>query len=353
MDLVKLPSILRRWLWVIVSVVAVTGLVLGLRSSMTPAVYEAQVRIQITAPPAEGVPLLDTGNRSASYLRDDLTLVRNNLLVVVGSREVYDRTIQHLGLQGHDRAYQVDVRPLRDSDFIDLLISVQTPDRAPAIANTHAQQAIKYYGELRAKPAAALKAFLATQLASTQGTMASGTEAAPAPTPSAAGTVEARDAEARQAHETYQLLLKKHAEAALAEEQALRAHHIQVVEPAAAPTRRAWARNFGTLVGLSLVGSLGLGLLLAMLLESLFPRTSRAQATPASRMTRSANGVARSSRPAWPPSWTADPATRGANGAARSSRSTWPSWMVDAVTRSTNGVTPSAVVDEPASEAER
>ena len=296
MDLVKLPSILWRWLWVIVSVVAVTGLVLGLRIRTTQSVYEAQVRIQITAPQAEGVPLFDIGNRSASYLRDDLTLVRNNLLVVAHSREVSDRTIQQLDLQGEDRAYEVNARSVRDSDFIDLLVSARTPDLAQAIANAHAAQAIQYYGELRAKPATATKNFLAAQLLSAQETVrSSGTAVASAPAPGDAGAAEANVAaspEARQARETYQLLLKKHAEAALAEENALRANYIQVVEPAVAPTRPAWARKFATLVGLSLVGSLGLGLLLALLLESLFQRTRLARATLASQVTGSADGLA-------------------------------------------------------------
>lgn len=269
MDLVRLPSILWRWRWVIASVVTVTAVALGLRLWTTRSVYEAQVRVQITAPQFEDVPLFSTGNRSSSYLRDDLTLARNNLLVVARSRVVHDRTIRQLELTGQDAAYHVDVRPLRDSDFVDLVVLARAPKLAEHIANVHAAHAIRYYGELRAKPAAATKDFLAEQLLAAAERLRAADATASA---LAVPTASTAPADIRQERETYELLLKKHAEAALAEENALRATYIQVVEPAVAPTRPASARKFFALAGLSLVGSVGLGMLLALLLESVVGR---------------------------------------------------------------------------------
>ena len=283
MDLIKLPSILQRWWWVLASVVIVTGLVVGFRLNTARTVYEARTKIQITAPQGEDVSLFDTGASSSSYLRDDLVLVRNNLLTVVRSREVYDRTIQQLDLEGQDRAYTVDVRPLPDSNFVDLRVSARTPTLAQALADAHAVQALRYYGELRAKPVAATKDLLAVQIESARRALLGGA--------SAPGDNRVTVAEAQQAHDTYQLLLKKRAEAVLAEENALRATYIQVAERAAAPTQSAWVGKFVKLVGLSLVGSLGLGLLLALLLESLFEQQSATRAMYTDRLNRIGGGV--------------------------------------------------------------
>lgn len=288
MDLVQLPAIVWRWRWVIVAVVAVPVLAQGLRLGTSSTPYEAAVRVQITAPPLEDVQLLETGNRSSSYLRDDLTLVSSNFRAVVSSPEVYDRTIQQLHLQGRDRAYKVTASPVFDSNFIDLLVAARNPSTAQAIVNAHAAQAIRYYGELRAQPAAATKDFLDAQIGSLRATLTSSSAVAAGATAasqaSASPAVVAASVEAQQARDTYQLLLSKRAEAALLEQDALRATYIQVVEPASAATRKAWIRTAVILLGLSLVGSMGLGLLLALLLESLFRRASVPPAAQAGQM---------------------------------------------------------------------
>jgi hypothetical protein len=268
MDLMKLPSILMRWWWVIASVVVLTGLIVGFRLHRAQATYQTQVRIQITAPQGEEVPLFDTESSSSSFLRDDLVLVRNNLLAVVQSGEVYNRTGQQLDLQDQDWAYTVDVRSIPDSNFVDLLVSARTPALAQAIADVHAVQAIRYYGELRAKPAAATKSLLAEQIDSTWKILTSGS--------SGQSDTTAAPAQIQQARDTYQLLLKKMAEVTLAEENALRATYIQIAEPAATPTRSTSAATAVGIVGLALVGSVGFGLLLALGLESFLQRRSGA-----------------------------------------------------------------------------
>lgn len=162
MELISLLRIIQRWLWLILSMMVTTTLVLGFRLHMTEPIYEAQVKLQLTAPQQEDVALFD--RYRSSNLRDEMTVARNNFIEVLQSREVYNRTTRQLGLEGEDVTYAMDVRPLRDSDFIYVTVRGRTPKLAEEIANAHVNAAIGYYGEVRAKPATAAKNFLAEQL---------------------------------------------------------------------------------------------------------------------------------------------------------------------------------------------
>jgi len=386
MELIGLLRVLWRWLWLILSVTLVTVLGLGFRLRMTGPVYQAQVKVQLTAPQQEDVALFDR-YRSTS-LRDEITVARNNFIEVLQSREVYNRTIAQLGLKGEDAAYTLEVRPLRDSDFIYIFVRGRTPELAAEIANTHVSAAITYYGEVRAKPATAAKNFLAEQLRIAEEEFRSAEKAftefqvensiatlqteltiyqklveqlqlernrrmLEGPTSRAIQATEAlldalrlererayaqgdsemvkrfdeaiarytaqledlremtsatahvdsilakRRAElerlvmlgpgynvlqenVRQARERYQLLLDKYTEAVLKENTVQAASFIQVVEPALAPARPAPTR-MKTLLGLAVVGSLGLGVMLAFVLESLTSYQAAPMPVPARR----------------------------------------------------------------------
>jgi uncharacterized protein involved in exopolysaccharide biosynthesis len=162
MELTNLLGIIWRRLWLIVSLMVVAGLVLGFRYSIAEPLYEARVKLQLTIPQNEEVELFDR-YRSIS-LRDEMTVVRNNFTEVLQSREVYDRTIARLQLEGADADYVLDIHPVRDSDFIHAMVKARSPEVAEEIANTHVDAAIEYYGEMRAKPASAAREVLARQL---------------------------------------------------------------------------------------------------------------------------------------------------------------------------------------------
>lgn len=266
MDLTRLPAILWRWRWVMLSVVVVTIVAAVLHLRRATPVYRASVRIQLTAPQDADISLLDVGNPSTSTLRDDLTLTQNNFETVVQSGTVRSRTVERLGLDGGEAAYGVTISPVPDSNFVDLVVSARTANVARSIADVHAAQAIRYYGELRAKPAGDTKKLVAEQLQSARAAL----ESAAAPKSSESAT-----AEVDVARSTYQFLLKKYADASLAAENAARVTYIQIAEPATLPLAPA-ARGLATFIGFSLVGALGLCVLLALLLESLFTHTRRA-----------------------------------------------------------------------------
>ena len=318
MELSRFLVVLRRRWWLILAFVAVTALVLGLRMRSAPNMYEAQAKLQLTAPPQEDVSVFPQ-NR-ASSLRDEMTIARNNLIELLKSREVDSRVAKRLGPGRLDPSYSLDVSPVRDSDFLYVTVRASSPTQAADIVNALAAEAIAHYGEIRAKPAVATKSLLDDQvsaaekdyraaedafaafrlenhlstldqdLATSQQLLQQGlleqdkASVAGTSSTSADDLVAKRQADVKRlvalqpqyallqgklaaAGDNYQLLLKKQSEASVTESQARSAAYIQVIEPAAAPAQPVVART-GVLFGLALLGSLGLAVVLAFLIEA-------------------------------------------------------------------------------------
>lgn len=166
MDVVKLLRILWRHIWIIASVMLAVALGFGLRLWSAVPTYEAQVKLQITVPQQEDIEVYE--RYRASNARDELTVARNNFNEVLQSRAVMERVADELKLTGADAEYTVDVRPIRDADFNYITVAARTPASAAAIANAHVAAALSYYGDMRAKPAATAREFLAAELATAQ-----------------------------------------------------------------------------------------------------------------------------------------------------------------------------------------
>jgi uncharacterized protein involved in exopolysaccharide biosynthesis len=162
MELINLLRILRRWLWLILSIVLVTGLVLWFRLRSAEPVYEAQVKLQLSTPQQEAVMAFDQYRYIS--LRDEVTVARNNFTEVLQSERVYNWTIRQFASERNDATYDLDVNLVRDADFMYVIVKARTSELAAEIANTHVNAAIAYYGDLRAKPTSAEKSLFAEQL---------------------------------------------------------------------------------------------------------------------------------------------------------------------------------------------
>ena len=162
MELIDLLKVLRRWIWLIVAVVVVTELALWLGMRSAGPAYAASVNLQISTPQREDVAAYDE-YRPIS-LRDEITVAINNFVELLQSNEVRQRTISQLGLVGEDGLYKIDVKRVRDADFVNVAVEARTPGLAAEIANTHVGIAIAYYGELRAKSINSEKELFAEQL---------------------------------------------------------------------------------------------------------------------------------------------------------------------------------------------
>ncbi len=162
MELIALLRVLRRWLWLIITIVSVTELALWLGIRSAEPTYAATVRLQISTPQRGEVEAYDE-YRSIS-MRDEITVAINNFMELVQSDEVYKRTASQLGLDEKDARYTATPQRIRDADFINVTVEARTPNLASEIANAHVGIAIAYYGELRSQTTKAEKDLFAEQL---------------------------------------------------------------------------------------------------------------------------------------------------------------------------------------------
>lgn len=162
MELINILKIFRRWAWLIVSIVGLTviALLVGLR--LAEPEFEAQVKIQISTPQQENVALYDE-YRSAS-VRDVITVARNNFVTILGSDEIRDRTLEELNIDPEQIDFELEIGTDSDSDFVVIKITAPKSTLAASIANTLVDQAVDYYGELRARPTIEEKNLYAEQL---------------------------------------------------------------------------------------------------------------------------------------------------------------------------------------------
>lgn len=280
MDLLKLPGVLTRWWYVFALIVGAALIGLAIRLATSPSTYEATVAIQISAPSADNVQLLGSGSGSSSSLRDNLLLVSNDFTFVAQSPEVRKLTVERLNLQGQDANFTMTIKPVTDSSYLNLTVQSRTPDLARVIANTQAQEAIQYYGELRAKPATTTADLINNQLQTTAATIASLQSSSATST----GT-DANSVALRQAITNYESLLGKRSDALLVAQDAAHVSYIQVVDSAPQATTPSPLKTIGVSVVLTLVGSLGLSLLVVLLLESPYLKKSTRPARLRSRVT--------------------------------------------------------------------
>jgi uncharacterized protein involved in exopolysaccharide biosynthesis len=206
------------------------------------------------------------GSAGLGDLRQEFNITRTNFMEVLRMGEVYARTSAQLRL-APEIVYTVDVRAVRDSDFLDVSIRAPTPELAKVIANTYVGTGVAYFGELEAKPAASGGAFVSERLQAAGDRFEAASAEVQAAEQEQRSTVLAQE-KMRSAQDEYRLLLDKQTEARLKEEDSLQAASFaQVVQPAAMGDLVS-TRLAQTMV-LTVVGSLGLSVAFALLADAL------------------------------------------------------------------------------------
>ncbi len=314
---------LWKWRWLIISVVAVSVVSIGLGTSSSEPVYKAKLRVQISAPEREDVALLDQ-YRYASE-REAVTLAGNIFIEVASSDEVYNRTRDLLNLTGNAANYSIDFTQIQDADLIEAGVEGENPKLIARILNTHVDITIEQIGELRSLSARQSKNHLGVQLSIADenlriaedtftqfktengiGSLAAeisrnerlleelqlqrdrilldSNEVPPPKLALVDELIEARRATIQrlvllepennllevnvlQARETHQLLSNKYTEATLKERFARTPNFVQVIEPANIP--QLPLDNSKQMLLLTIIGSIGSSILLALLLEYL------------------------------------------------------------------------------------
>jgi uncharacterized protein involved in exopolysaccharide biosynthesis len=147
-ELTDLFWVLLRWSWLIILIVVATvGSLVYLQRRIIPA-YEATVTLLLSTPDREDVNV--TGEYTFTNDRDEITNTSDRFVSIAEYDEVKQRTLEELGLSVN---YRVDAAVELGADFVTITVNADAPELAAALANTHAQNAIEYFGEIRALPA--------------------------------------------------------------------------------------------------------------------------------------------------------------------------------------------------------
>jgi uncharacterized protein involved in exopolysaccharide biosynthesis len=159
MELVELLRVIWRWLWLIILIVAATCLILYFNPSANFVDYQAEVVLLLSTPDREDVSASD--EYTFTNDRDEVTIAVNKFVEIAQYPEVRQRTMQELNI---DESYGLVVDPEIGSDFVYIRVSADTPELAASIANTHAQNAIDYFGEIRALPSSQALVFFESEI---------------------------------------------------------------------------------------------------------------------------------------------------------------------------------------------
>lgn len=158
-EFIEVLRIIIRWIWLIVIIVGGIVGILFLTSRNADKLYTATVILQVTTPDPDDIAVID--EYISSNDRDEIAIETNKFLLIAQYPEIINRTQQILNLT---EEYTVEADSRLGSDFIDLAITATSPELAQTIANTHAEETIKYFGELRVLPLDGAETYFNDQL---------------------------------------------------------------------------------------------------------------------------------------------------------------------------------------------
>ncbi len=159
----SIVAILRRRWWIIalfvVGAVAVTAAV-----ALTAApVYRSSLRMQAQALDAQDVTLYTRLNVGAAT--DQIAVTQANFNDVLRSSLVAWRTINDLGLSISADDLLAGLETTQAGDFVSVSYEGSSPQEAMDALNKHVENALAYYNELTARPAAAAGQFIQSEAA--------------------------------------------------------------------------------------------------------------------------------------------------------------------------------------------
>ncbi len=157
-----ITSIRRRWwLVVLLPIIAVVGAYS--RFGHVPSSYSAgttlEVTSSVTSVPIEAVP------RAPVPFAATTTVVMNDLVQLVGTREIAERVARRLDLHNIGKVQSsISASILRDTDIIRIEATAPDPDTAVGIANAASDELIRLFRETNSQAAAERRRFIGQQL---------------------------------------------------------------------------------------------------------------------------------------------------------------------------------------------
>lgn len=156
-------AILRRRWWII-ALFVVGAVVVTAAVALTAApVYRSSLRMQAQALDAQDVTLYTRLNVGAAT--DQIAVTQANFDDVLRSSLVAWRTINDLGLSISADTLLSGLETTQAGDFVSVSFEGRSPQEAMDVLNKHVENALAYYRELTARPAAAAGQFLQTETA--------------------------------------------------------------------------------------------------------------------------------------------------------------------------------------------
>jgi uncharacterized protein involved in exopolysaccharide biosynthesis len=157
-------AVLRKRLWLILLLFAVTMVVILARAWRTPPAYASSTVLQVMPLESEEVTLFARQNTVSSA--DATAQVIFQFTNLVRSTGIAQRTLSETGIRMTARQLLDGLAVERDpaGDMITVSATAGTPEAAEQILVTQVELALQQYRESRARPAAAAGRFLATEL---------------------------------------------------------------------------------------------------------------------------------------------------------------------------------------------
>lgn len=155
-------AIRKRW-WVIVLLLFITVATILLSSLAEKPVYQTFMSVQVLPVEPQEVSLF--GQLRVTSTQEEILLVEQQFISALRNGYVAWQTIADLdlGISAADLLNNISASVA--DDFIYITFQADDPLNIEAIANTHFENALAYYGQIRAKPSTVALNFIAQQLA--------------------------------------------------------------------------------------------------------------------------------------------------------------------------------------------
>lgn len=164
-DLLRFLQILGRWWWVMALALLATIAAIVAAMTMTPPTYQAGVTIQISAPPPQEVPLFSEYGREA--VSQQIEQTRTSLAEFLQATNVAARVLERLGtitLTAEQLRSQITVELPPAAQTIHVQVRANSPTTAALLATTVAEVGLAEYAQLLAQPTANNRLFIEEQL---------------------------------------------------------------------------------------------------------------------------------------------------------------------------------------------
>lgn len=167
-DLSSIFAILRKRLWMILLLFAVTMTVILIGALNTAAVYQSAVRLQVIPVERAQVALYGPARSEAS----DVELISFQFSQVIKTSRIAWRTINRTGVKMTADELLKGLNVIQDYGFVTVIASAHSPADAEAIVTWQVENALAAYREEQARPAVATGEFIAERLGSAEQTLA-------------------------------------------------------------------------------------------------------------------------------------------------------------------------------------